>query len=214
MSCGKYSPAKKFLFGIIFKLPVKRNTCQEKHTEKFSDGSLMFVYIGLNSFKINFNPTRRCSFAPLTWKGLCPLSWQEYWGRFHDFSATKPSCFLLCTWGSSRPPLTTLPEWPFRDCVLNYAIQLLSEAQKGLGFPVLISAQFKLTMQFWALYDFNFLICKMDIAIIALSTVWSGFMKWNYVCENAYDVVKKCQLVFRLCTISFRTWHLTNGEAG
>ena len=77
----------------------------KKNTEKFSDGSLMFVYIGLNSFKINFNPTHRCSFAPPTWKGLCPLSWQEYWGRFHDFSATKPPCFLLCTWHlESRDP--------------------------------------------------------------------------------------------------------------
>lgn len=114
---------------------------------------------------------------------------------------------------SSRPPPMTPTEWPFRDCVLNYAIQLLSKAWKSLGFPVLISAQFKLTMQSWALYDFSFLICKMDIDIIVLSTVRSGFIKWNYICENAYKVVKKCQLIFRLCTMSFRTWHLTNGEA-
>ena len=119
VSCGKYSPTKKFIFGIIFKLPVKRNTCQEKHTAKFSDGSLMFVYIGLNSFLPRLISTQLADVL------LLPSHGREsvlYHGKnIEAGSMTSAQQNLPCSpmyltsreQRSSRPPPTTPTEWPF-----------------------------------------------------------------------------------------------------
>ena len=206
---------------FIFKLLVKRNTSQKKYTKNLvMDNFYDSVYTGLSPFFLRLTSTLLADTLSLRfmWKVSCPLSWQEYEAG-SKASATKPPLFFLrARHLENGDPLVLYRGRCLNDLfVTGFWTMPYSFCQKhgrALGFQVLSIFSNTLTMQSWALYDFSFLIYRKDITIIVLSTSESGFVKWKYMCKNAYKVLNKCQLMFRLCTVSFRTWQLTNGETG
>lgn len=115
--------------------------------QKFRNGSFLcfnlYWFEQVFFFEINFNTACRHSLGLLHVEGKLSFVMARIWVRLHGFcnkTSSFPSMHLVLREGrpSSSPQRTpTLPEWFFCDWSLNYAIQLLSKAWKGFGFPSL-----------------------------------------------------------------------------